>query len=86
MPDRDPNTWDPNDGSGVLRPEHFGPKCWDPPSQDPNEGSKIPGPIKRSEVRGPKYLDVNMVTNVHVWTKLTVGTSEHSFKSIDEDW
>ena len=33
---------------------------------------------------GPKYLDVNMVTNVHVSTKSTEGTSEHSFKPIDE--
>ena len=65
---------------------------------DPGPGSQIvpdPGPVKcligtqpdtgtHQKVRGPKYLDVNMVTNVHVSTKLTVGTSEHSFKSVDE--
>ena len=31
-----------------------------------------------------KYLDVNTVKNVHMSTKLTVGTLEHSLKSIDE--
>ena len=62
----------------------MGPKCWYPPSRELNEGSQIPGPFKRLEVRGPKYLDINMVTNVHVLTKSTVGTSEHSFKSVDK--
>ena len=33
---------------------------------------------------GPKWLDENTVLNVHVLTKSTVGTSEHSFKSVDE--
>ena len=33
---------------------------------------------------GSKYLDINMVTNVHVSKKSMVGTSEHSFKSVDE--
>ena len=51
-----------------------GPDCWDLLSRDPNKGSYIPEPIKRSEVRGPKYLHVNTVMNVHVSTKLTVGT------------
>ena len=31
-----------------------------------------------------KYLDVNTVTNVLVLTKSTLGTSVHSFKSVDE--
>ena len=66
---------DPTSGTQVPGPELsglecLGPKCWDPPSRDPNEGTQI--------------LDVNTVTNVHVSTKLTVGTLEHSFKSIDE--
>ena len=45
-------------------------------------------PFARTLMLGPKCLDldINIVTNVHVSTKLTVGTSEHSFKSIDEDW
>ena len=65
----------PNAGTQVPGPELsglecLGPKYWDPPSRDPNEGTQI--------------LDVNMVTNVYVSTKLTVGTLEHSFKSIDE--
>ena len=33
------------------------------------------------QVPGGKY---GAMTNVHVSTKLTVGTSEHSFKSVDE--
>ena len=33
---------------------------------------------------GPKFLDIDMVTNVHVSTKLTIGTLEHSFKSVYE--
>ena len=37
-----------------------------------------------TQMLGPKCLDVNMVTNVHVSTKSTVGTLEHSFKSVDE--
>ena len=40
--------------------------------------------IVRTQMLEPKYLDVNMVTNVHLLTKSTVGTSEHSFKSVDE--
>ena len=32
---------------------------------------------------GSKYLDINMVTNVHVSKKSMVGTLEHSFKSVD---
>ena len=72
--------WDPNDGTQVPRPkisglECSGPKCWEPQSRDPNEGTQI---------LGPKCLDVNMVMNVHVLTKLTVGTLEHSFKSADD--
>ena len=56
---------DPTAGTQVPGPELsglecLGPKCWDPPSRDPNEGTQI--------------LDVNTVTNVHVSTKLTVGT------------
>ena len=70
---------------------------WDPgPVKCPNDGSQVlgptvPGPELRvpdtgthQKVRGPKYLDVNMVRNIHVSTKLTVGTSECSFKSVDE--
>ena len=37
-----------------------------------------------TQMLGPKYLDVNPVTNVHVSTQSTIGTSEHSFKSVDE--
>ena len=72
---------DPTAGTQVPGPELsglecLGPKCWDPPSRDPNEGTQI---------LGPKCLDVNMVMNVHVSTKPTgVGTSEHSFKSVNE--
>ena len=54
----------------------------------PNKCSKgwqiILDPFARTQMLGPKCLDVNTVTNVHVWTKLTIGTSEHSFKSVDE--
>ena len=38
--------------------------------------------IVRTKMLEPKYLDVNMVTNVHVLMKSTVGTSEHL--SVDE--
>ena len=51
----------------------------------PNKCSKgwqiILDPFARTQMLGLKCLDVNMVTNVHVSTKLTIGTSEHSFKS-----
>ena len=60
----------------------LGPKCCDLLSRDPNEGSQILEPIKRSEVRGPKYLHVNTVMNVHVSMKLTVGTLEAPIRSI----
>ena len=52
-----------------------GPKYWDSLSLDP---------IERTQILGPKCLDVNMVMNVHVLTKSTVATSKHSFKSVDE--
>ena len=44
----------------------------------------ILNPFARTQMLGPKFLDVNTVTNVHVSTKLMIGTSEHSFKSVDE--
>ena len=69
---RDPNAGNQVPGDELLGLECSGPKCWDPPSQDPNEGTQI---------LGPKCLDT--VMNVHVSMKLTVGTSEHSFKSWD---
>ena len=65
---------------------------WDlgPGTQDPNEGTQMLGPKYQdpnsqvTQILGSKCLDVNTVMNVHVSTKLTVGTSEHSFKSVDE--
>ena len=53
----------PNAGTQVPGPELsglecLGPKCWYPPSRDPNEGT---------EMLGPKYLDPNSwVWNVRV--------------------
>ena len=38
----------------------------------------------RTQMLGSKYLDINMVTNVNVLKKLMVGTSEHSFKSVNK--
>ena len=58
-----------------------------PRSQEPISVPKVDKsfyPFARTQMLGPKYLDVNMVMNVHVSTKSTVGTLEHSFKSIDE--
>ena len=65
--------WDP--GPKLCR------ECWDLPSQDLNDVSDTE---THQMVRGPKYLDVNTMMNVHVSTKLTVGILEHSFKSIDK--
>ena len=79
----------------TLGTQMRGPECWDPNFWDPSAGTHRPGTrMKGPRYRGPSkgqrsedtsmYLDLNTVTNVHVSTKSTVGTSEHSFKSVDE--
>ena len=61
---------------------------WQDPA--PNKCSKgwqiISDPFARTQMLGPKCLDVKRVTmtNVHVLTKSTIGTLKHSFKSVDK--
>ena len=62
-----------------------GPRTWDPgPNKCPKCWQIILDPFARTQIVGPKWLDVTTVRNVHVSTKSTVGTSEHSFKSVDK--
>ena len=72
-------TWDPN---ASARTQTFGTQVLGPTVPGPK--LRVPDTGTHQKVRGAKYLDINMVMNVHLSTKWTVGTSEHSFKSIDE--